>query len=828
METFMDIKPVNTFKVGPNLPEELKRLEELAYNLWWSWNWGAVDLFQRLEPKLWEEFYHNPVKVIGNIPQERLEELAADQEFLAQLDRVWGEFQEYMSAPTWYGEDAGEPLIAYFSMEFGITECLPFYSGGLGMLSGDHLKSASDLGLPLVGVGLLYQLGYFKQYLNVEGWQGETYPVNDFYNMPLILETDSGGSPVKVSVEMPGRVVHAQVWRVQVGRVPLYLLDTNIPENSWEDRGITAQLYGGDREMRIKQEILLGMGGVRALRALGIDPKVYHMNEGHSAFSALERIRNYMEGRGLSYPEAFELTRAGNVFTTHTPVPAGIDVFPHELIDKYFSSFYELIPRETFLALGSPGDGAPDGEFSMAVLALKLSAGINGVSRLHGRVSRSLWKDVWPGVPVDEVPITHITNGVHYRTWVSREMSQLFDRYLGPAWARTPHREELWEGVDRIPEKDLWESHERRRQNLVELARKRFREQLRMRGMPRADQDRAETVLDPRALTIGFARRFAAYKRATLILRDRERLKRILSDPQRPVQLIFAGKAHPQDQQGKDIIKEVIHITRDPDFWGKVVFIADYDAFVARQMVKGCDIWLATPLRNLEASGTSGMKAAANGILNMGTLDGWWDEAYDPEVGWAVGKGEVYEDQEYQDEVESNAIYDLLEKEVVPLFYARDEEGIPRGWIHKMKASMKELCPVYCTDRMLIEYYERLYRPALERYNALADRDMEKARALAAWKERVRKAWDGIRIGRVSTGPSRELKVGTELHVEVEVELGELSPEDVAVEVYYGRLDHHGGISGGRAVTLAPEEVGDGTWRFTGRLICIDTGLFGY
>jgi starch phosphorylase len=827
----MHIKPLNTFKVGPNLPENLKRLEELAYNLWWSWDRGARDLFHRLDPHLWDQVYHNPVKLLGTIPQERLEELSLDEGFLSHLDRVWEDFQDYLSAPTWYQRTHGTPkgpVIAYFSMEFGIAECLPFYSGGLGVLSGDHLKSSSELGLPLVGVGLLYQHGYFKQYLNVDGWQGEMYPLNDFYNMPLILEKDGEGQPVKIHVDMPGRKVYAQVWRVQVGKVPLYLLDTNIPDNAREDQLITAQLYGGDMEMRIQQEILLGMGGVRALHALGIHPRVYHMNEGHSAFLAVERIRAYMEDRGLSYPEAFELTRAGNVFTTHTPVPAGIDVFPYDLMDRYFSYLYPLIPRETFLGLGSQDPGNPGGEFSMAILALRLSTRTNGVSRLHGKVSRALWKDIWPGIPEEEVPITHITNGVHYPTWVSKEMTALYDQYLGPDWARKPQLREVWKRADQIPAEELWKSHESRRRHLINLARRRLKGQLEMRGVPRAELDRGGEVLNPDALTIGFARRFASYKRATLILRDRERLKRILSDKDRPVQILFAGKAHPQDHEGKEIIKEIISLTRDPDFWGKIVFIADYDAYVARHMVKGCDLWLANPLRGQEASGTSGMKAAANGILNMCTMDGWWDEAYTPEIGWAIGKGEVYEDLEYQARVESNAIYDLLEKEVIPLFYKRDADGVPRGWIKKMKASMKALGPVYSTNRMVFEYHEKLYHPTQKRYSILAEDGMKRARELASWKERIRKNWHRISFGRVHTSTTRDLKVGSQISVQVEINLGNLTPRDVSVEVYSGEIGPHGGISRGKATALLPQGEVDGMWTFGGRLICIDSGLFGY
>lgn len=826
----MQIIPISTFTVGPNLPENLRGLETLAYNLWWSWDREARELFKRLDPDLWVDVYHNPVKMLGSISQERLDEVTNDEGFLSQMYRVLKGFEEYLSEPTWYQRKYSlpdSPVIAYFSMEFGLTECLPFYSGGLGVLSGDHMKSASELGLPLVGVGLLYQLGYFKQYLNADGWQGETYPVNDFHNMPIILERDNKGDPLMVRVEMPGREVFAQIWRVQVGKVSLYLMDTNVPENSTADRKITAQLYGGDKEMRIQQEFMLGIGGVRTLHALGFHPLVYHMNEGHAAFLGIERIRGYMEEKGLTFQEAIELTKAGNVFTTHTPVPAGIDVFPETLIDKYFKGYYGFIPKDTLVSLGRGDPENNKGEFSMAVLALRLSGYSNGVSRLHGRVSRAMWKKVWPDVPEDEVPISHVTNGIHYRTWVSKDMAILYDRYLGPDWIRNPSLEKVWKRVEKIPPEELWRSHERRRGNLISLVRERLKGQLKLRGAPRVEIARGEEVLNPDALTIGFARRFATYKRATLILRDLERLKKILYDEERPVQIVFAGKAHPQDHEGKDIIKEIIHLTRHPDFRGKIVFIADYDHYAARQLLKGCDVWLNTPIRNQEASGTSGMKAAANGILNMSTLDGWWDEACDPEIGWTVGKGEVYDDQEYQNKVESNAIYDLLEQEVIPLFYDRGHDGIPRGWIDKMKKSMKALCPVFSTNRMVYEYHENFYRPAEERYMVLSGDDMKGVKDLAGWKERVRSSWPAVNFGDVTATPPKELRVGSELQVEVDVDLGGLTPDDVSVEVYSGRVDMEGGISYARNTALSPKGQ-DGNWTFAGRLVCINSGLCGY
>jgi len=827
--------PIRIFTITPALPTRLERLRELAHNLWWSWHMEAIDLFRRLDRDLWERTGHNPVLMLGTIEQEKLERAAQDEAFLAHMERVLEQFDSYMQSQTgWYQKQHGSSqglVIAYFSPEFGLTDCISSYSGGLGILAGDHLKSASDLGLPLVGIGLLYQQGYFRQYLSTDGWQLEQYPRNDFYTMPIQLERGQDGTPVTIEVSYPGHRVKAQVWRVQVGRVPLFLLDTNLEANSPEDRDITSQLYGGDVEMRIRQEILLGIGGIRALRALGIHPTICHMNEGHSAFLALERIRLLREEHGLSFSQAKEAAAAGNIFTTHTPVPAGIDVFPPHLMDKYFADYYPALglSRDEFLAVGrvNPADsGAP---FNMAVLSLRLSANSNGVSKSHGLVSRRMWREAWPGVPEEEIPISSVTNGIHPLSWISHDMSDLFDRYLGPAWREDPTDPEAWKRVDDIPDEELWRTHERRRERLIAFARRRLGPQLEELGAPPAEIERAKEVLNAEALTIGFGRRFATYKRPDLILRNPERLARLLNDKERPVQIIYAGKAHPMDQPGKDLIKQLVQLARREEFWRRIVFIEDYEMCVARYMVQGVDLWLNTPRRPMEASGTSGMKAASNGAINISTLDGWWNEAYRPEVGWAIGRGEVYEDQSYQDEVEGNAIYDLLEKEIVPLFYNRGPDGLPRGWIARMRAAMKAICPYFNTDRMVREYTEHFYLPAAQRSMRLAEEGLARAKALAEWKANLRRHWPGVRVVQVDAEGPTEIRVGSQLRVQALVHLGPLPPRDVTVELYHGPLDTKGEIVPGEATAMSYGEAKeDGNHTFVGLILCRSSGRYGY
>lgn len=826
------MQPMFLIHVVPSLPPALGALKELAYNLWWTWNPEAIELFRRLDREGWEASGHNPVRMLATIEQERLTNAANDDGFLAHLERVSTDFQRYMTASnTWYHKNHGpppDPFIAYFCFEYGLTDCLPIYSGGMGVLAGDYLKSASDLGLPLVAVGLLYQQGYFRQYLNADGWQGECYPENDFYMMPVQLEKRSG-VPVTIEVDYPGRRVVAQVWRVQIGRVPLYLLDTNVTQNYPDDQRITHQLYGGDTEMRICQEIMLGIGGLKALKALGIKPRVCHMNEGHSAFLAIERIRQLVHEHGLTFAEAKEVVCAGGVFTTHTSVSAGIDLFAPPLIDKYLGAYYEELglSRSDFLALGQLNPTNQDEPLNMAVLALRLATQSNAVSQLHGRVSRRLWQNVWPGVPEWEVPIISISNGVHIRSWISQDMANLFDRYLGPNWKERPADHTVWEAVDEIPDEELWRLHERRRVRLIAFARRRLRAQLEERGASPSEVAQTTEMLNPEALTLGFARRVAVYKRPTLLLRHPERLAHILGNKDRPVQVIFAGKAHPQDNPAKELIRQLIHLTRQNGLTN-VVFIEDYDVNVARYLLQGVDLWLNNPRLMQEASGTSGMKAAANGVLNLSVLDGWWAEAYQPDIGWAIGRGEVYQDLDYQDEVESNAIYDLLEKEIVPLFYARGPDGLPRGWIRRMKNAMRTIIPVYNTNRMVMEYMERLYQPADSHYQRLAADKFAPARRLAEWKAYVGQHWPEIRIIGVETDVSGEIAVGADLEVRASVNLGHLTPSDVLVELYEGTLNTDQEIVEGLAIPMSYMGVQKGLSLFIAKVQLQSSGRRGY
>ena len=833
------MKSIRTFSVIPSLPPEIEALRQVAYNLRWAWSHDSVELFRRLDRDLWESTGHNPVLMLGTIDQEKLDAAGRDDAFLAHLERVSANLNSYLQSDvSWFQKlstMAERPLVAYFSAEFGLTECLSIFAGGLGILAGDHLKSASDLGIPLIGVGLLYQQGYFRQYLNQAGWQQESYENNDFHNLPLSPVGRDDGKQLVIQVEFPGRSVFAQVWRAQVGRVPLYLLDTNIAQNERvEDRDITDQLYGGDREMRIKQEIMLGIGGYRALESLGLEPTVYHMNEGHSAFLGLERIRCLMNTHRLTFDEGRELASASLVFTTHTPVEAGHDYFSPEQIDRYFGDYAHGlgIGREDFLTLGRT-DSRKEGDFCMTVLALRLASHSNGVSKLHGEVSRRMWQALWPGVLVEEVPIQYITNGVHFRSWISLEMNQLYDRYLGPQWREEPANEEVWNRVHSIPAEELWRTHERRRERLVAWARNRVGEQRVRRGAPQSEIEAAGEVLDPDALTIGFARRFATYKRATLILRDLTRLHRILTDKDRPVQVIFAGKAHPRDDEGKELIRQITALTRQPEHGRHLVFLEDYDLAVARYLVQGVDVWLNTPLRPKEASGTSGMKAAANGVLNLSTLDGWWDEVWRAPghptgIGWAIGKGESYDDLNYQDQVEAEALYDLLERDVIPTFYDRGPDRVPRKWIERMKASIGTICPFVNTHRMVRDYACQFYLRAHDLYGALAANDAARAKSLAAWTARVRQEWPKVRVEAVEQGPSVTLPVGTNVQVRARVQLGSLSPRDVAVELYLGRLNPAGDIVDAASTPMKPTgQDSQGSFSFETATPCARSGQHG-
>lgn len=834
------MKTIHSYNVVPSIPEQLSKLTEIAYNLYSTWDYRSIDLFRRLDSDLWEETYHNPVLMLGIIKQERLEQVANDESFIAYMERTHEIFKSHMKSTTWfqknYGQnkDLSESCIAYFSAEFGLTDCMPIYSGGLGVLAGDHLKAASEVGLNLVGVGLAYQRGYFQQYLNMDGWQQETYPVNDFHNLPLKLCKDNAGKPILIKVDLPGRAVNAQIWKAEIGRIPLYLLDTNIPENSKRDQDLTDYLYGGDLETRIQQEILLGMGGYKALKILGYNPSICHINEGHSAFLSLEKIKTYIRENNLNFYESVELTRSNNVFTTHTPVPAGIDIFPVVLIDKYFGQYYtELgISREEFLALGRKNQNDRFEDFNMAVFAIKLSSYTNGVSKLHGDVSRKMWQSIWPEYPIEEIPISSVTNGTFPQAWTSKDMHELFNRYLGIDWTDNVASPEKWKRVDNIPAEELWRTHERRRERLVAFTRRRLKNQLKDRGATHREFVEADEVLDPEALTIGFGRRFATYKRANLILKDLDRLNQILNNKERPVQIIFSGKAHPHDNKGKELIREVIQVAKLPQFRRKIVLIENYDMNVARYMVQGVDIWLNNPLRPQEASGTSGMKVCFNGGLNCSILDGWWDEAFKPGIGWAIGKGEVYDSQIYQDQVESSAIYDLFEKEIAPTFYDRSTDNIPRKWVTMIKENMKTVCPYFNTNRMVQEYTDMFYMPMIQRKILLKEDNMRRVKELVQWKNYVNDNWSKINVRNVTSdldSISGEVKVGKTIRIVADMFLGDLKPEDVAVQAYYGTLDENKEVINAQVISLDYiESTEQQIYRFIGTVPTYTSGLHGY
>ncbi|MEX2080177.1 MAG: alpha-glucan family phosphorylase, partial [Dehalococcoidia bacterium] len=735
----MPLKATRTFSVEPQLPLALEPLRELAYNLRWTWDVDTQRLFQDLAGGRWEALERNPVRLLQSLTSEQKERFAADEGLVARVTRARESLEAYLARPRRVPvpELTDGDVIAYFSLEFALAECLPNYSGGLGVLAGDHLKSASDLGLPLVGVGLLYRQGYFQQSLRPDGWQAEGYAENDFASQPVRPVRDASGAQLTISVPLDSREIRAAIWRVDVGQVPLFLLDADIPGNSEADRGITGTLYGGDSEMRIQQEIVVGIGGIRALSALGLRAAVCHMNEGHSALLGLERIRGLMESAGASFDEARVAVAASSIFTTHTAVAAGIDLFPPELVKLQLGEYHSALGLdvEEFLGLGRVDALDATEPFSMALLGLRLSDTRNGVSRLHRGVAQKLWSGAWPGLAPEEVPIGSVTNGVHLPTWVSPEMAGVYDRHLGPEWRDNPGREGLWEPVAHIPPHELWGAHESARNRMLERARAAARYSA-VRATDQHQPGGLRDLLQPGVLTVGFARRFATYKRAALLFQNPERLARLVQNPERPIQFIFAGKAHPRDDAGKQLIREVVHFSLQPEFRNRILFVEKYDVGLARDLVQGCDIWLNTPLRPLEASGTSGMKAVANGTLHMSVMDGWWHEAYVPGAGWAIGRNAIDDDPELQDAFDAESVYDLLEDEALPLFYDKDpQSGLPLGWLSAVARSIREYAPVYTTDRMVTEYAQAGYEPSAAAWNALVMDNLARARSLAAWKQ---------------------------------------------------------------------------------------------
>lgn len=824
----------HAFEVVNDLPKALQSLRKLASNFFWTWNHECRDVFRSIDRDGWDGSDHNQIAFLNGLPKERLHRLAADKGFISKMNHACQTMDAYLEEETWfdrtYPDQRRNTTIAYFCAEFGVSEGLPIYSGGLGVLAGDHLKAASDLGLPLVGVGLLYNRGYFRQRLSPDGWQQEVYPQYDFYQMALSLIRDKSDQPLRIEVEFPDRVVTCQVWRADVGRVPLYLLDSNVLENQPTDQGITDTLYGGDEEMRIRQEIILGIGGMRALRAVGITPTVCHMNEGHAAFLSIERIRQFMADHECDFRTARQVIVNGNVFTTHTPVPAGFDLFSRGLLERYMRKTVDStgLAFDEFVRLGRI-DPQNEGEaFNMAVLAMSNANYVNGVSKLHSNVTRSMFGSRWPGYPEDEVPIEAITNGIHTMTWVSRRMAGLFDRYLGDEWRRYPENPSAWRDVAFIPDDDLWAVLEDQRGSLVRFVRRRLQHDIEQRAVNPTDFASLHGLLDPRVLTVGFARRFATYKRASLMISDPERLKRLLFHEERPVQIIISGKSHPRDDGGKRLIQDLVRFINEGGARTRMVFLEDYDMQVARALVQGVDLWLNNPRRPHEASGTSGMKVVPNGGLNCSVLDGWWDEAYDPHLGWAIGDRSDVQDDGHQDWVDSRSLYRVLEDEIAPVFYHRVENGIPRGWLQMVRRSIMTLGPQFSNGRMVRQYTEMYYMPSAQAYHGLVAEKLKAAYKALGWRDRVVDSWRTVRVSKVEDTATRSNPIGKHLDIRAVVELGNLAPEDVRVEALVGKIGPNRELTACTVTVLTASGKNGSGFTFEGSIVCDRPGHQGY
>ena len=823
---------LQTFQVFPAIPKPLSFLQVLARNLWWCWHMDAIELFRRISPRLWEASGRNPIVFLTVIPQEQLEKLSKDESFLAHQQRVEERFVDDLT-PEEPGESpyGKEGTIGYFSMEFGIHESVPLFAGGLGVLAGDHLKAASDLTLPLIGVGLLYRHGYFHQFLDHEGWQQEEYPEIDIYRLPVKRVKDDSGNELIISVPGPEGEIRAVVWKIMVGCIPLILLDTNLPENSPEIREITSRLYAGSSKTRLAQEVLLGIGGMRALEGMGINPTVCHMNEGHCAFVTLERLAQTISSYSVNLETAKEIVSRTTIFTTHTPVAAGHDEFPVDLVKPYLNSFTDRlgISVEEILSWGQPMKSGADTPISMFVLGLHSAQYCNGVSELHGKVARRMWSHVWPGRPEDEIPIGHITNGIHIPSWISVENSLLFERYLAPDWHLDMGNPEIAKRIDDIYDEELWRSREMSRSRLIRHCRALMIKQYRRRNAPKAMMKDAESVMDQDILTIAFARRFATYKRANLLLKDPERFEAIITSKTNPVQFIFAGKAHPKDNEGKELIKRLIQFARRPKIRHRIAFLEDYDISIARNLVQGADVWLNTPRRPFEACGTSGIKAAANGVLNVSILDGWWCEGYAEERGWSIGDGEEYTDSVYQDTVESLALYNVLENDVIPCFYERRNGEAPDRWLKMMKESMKMAMLQFCARIMVKKYENRFYLPAAERFARLTADNAKEAVILSAQYNRLSSLWEKIRIEPPVRNAEGPFWVGERFEVTAIVNLGELNPDEVKMELYYGPLKAVDSIADSHPQEMTVKEIHeDGEYLYSCTIACSNSGRYGF
>lgn len=775
--------------IKAQLPEELSALHRLAGNLWWSWNKEASELFKGIDRDRFVELNYNPVALLDQLSPEQVAELASDADFLSKLDQCEKDFDAYLAAP----KAKDQPRIAYFSMEYGLHYSLRLYSGGLGVLAGDYLKEASDSNVDLFGVGLLYRYGYFNQALSKHGDQIHQFPAQEFTKMPIEPVRRDDGDWLKVQVSIRGRIVRAKVWKLPVGRINLFLLDTDFDENSWEDRALTHQLYGGDNEHRLKQEILLGIGGVRAIEAMGLQPDLYHLNEGHAGFLSLERLANLVDS-GFSYAEAKEIVRATSLYTTHTPVPAGHDQFSEHLMREYLYDFAGKLGIEwsEFIGLGRTQADNPAEAFNMSKLSIRLSQRVNGVSKLHGEVSQEMFTPLYDGYVANEIHIGYVTNSVHYPTWIANSLHRLYNKHFGEDWMRDQSNPERWRKIHQVADGELFSLRQGLKHDLLEYVREKLQADMRRRGESPRDIFNILNGIDEQALVFGFARRFATYKRATLLFSNRERLRELVNQAGRPVLFLFAGKAHPADEPGQNLIRQIVQISKEPDFAGKIIFLEDYNMEMAKLLVRGVDVWLNTPTRPKEASGTSGMKAALNGSINFSVLDGWWAEGYRPDAGWALPLEKTYEDQHLQNELDAETIYNILETEIIPTYFDRGEDGVPAGWMSYVKQIIAEVAPQFTMKRMLDDYYERFYNPLFESAKAIRTSNFQPARDFADWKQQVERAWPKIQVVSFDAPDTANhpLPVGHNFNAKLKLNLNELKPEDVLLEtVFFKRSD---------------------------------------
>ena len=827
----------NKITVNPQLPKRVGELLDIANNLWWSWNSEFLRLFKEIDSDLWETVGKNPVKFLKLVSQDKLEDIAKDEEFLAKYDEVVNHFNSYMQTKeTWFSKNYrnnANDLIAYFSAEYGIDEIIPIYSGGLGILSGDHLKSASDLGLPFVAVGLLYKNGYFNQKIDGYGTQKTEYTNIDLDNLPILPVKDENGEDLIIDVDFPDRKLYLKIWKIVVGRISLYLMDSDIDKNIAEDRVVTLRLYGGDQEMRIRQEIVLGMAGIKLLKRLGLKPSVYHMNEGHSAFLTLEVIQNMMEEKQISFEVAKLMCSAKTVFTTHTPVPAGNDIFPIELMDKYFSNFWPKlgISREDFLRLGMNNTQGLEQGFNMGMLALRIAGKKNGVSKLHGAVSRRLFSDVWPNIAPDESPIEYVTNGIHTCSWLAPSMKKLFNQYLKPYWQDNIQDDETWNDIKNIPNKELWDTHTDRKKKLFALVKNNITTRLKSSGYNYEEINEIVSKLNPNALTIGFARRFATYKRATLIFRDLERLTQLLNNPERPVQLIFAGKAHPADKEGQDLIKYIHEVSMKPQFKGKIFLLENYNIAMSRYLISGVDVWLNNPRRPMEASGTSGQKASVNGVINFSVLDGWWAEGYNQKNGWTIGDNTEYQSYEEQDIADSESLYNTLENKIIPLYYEnKKEDGVSDKWMEMFKNSIISTGGRYSTSRMVIEYTRDYYMELTKLYKNHYQ-NLEDVIDFSNWKRNMYANWKDIKITQNNNLDNITIDAGNQIEVHCIVKLPEnIDCNSIRAEVYYGKILENGIMEQIQTVpmNLIEKYNENRTYKYSAKIELKTGGNYGY